>query len=64
MCTQCLGDQFDDRQWTDNNGAQSRSGSIAEDPRYDGPSADNMKFEGDMSDSGNNQNIGRTGWGS
>jgi hypothetical protein len=41
----------------------SRSGSIAEDPKFDGPSADNEKFEGDQSDSGNNPNIGLTGWG-
>lgn len=50
--------------YTDNNGAQSRSGSIAEDSRYDGASSSNEKFEGEKSDSGNNPNIGRTGWGS
>ena len=59
MCDACLGDQF-----TDNNGAYSRSGSVAEDPRYDGSSSDDKKFEGDKSNSGNNPNIGDTGWGS
>lgn len=59
MCAECLGGQF-----TDNNGAQSRSGSIAEDSRYDGASSDNNKFEGDTSNSGNNPHIGQTGWGS
>ena len=50
--------------FTDNNAAYSRSGSIAEDTRYDGSSSDDMKFEGDKSNSGNNPNIGKTGWGS
>ena len=59
MCAECLGGQF-----TDNNGAYSRSGSIAEDSRYDGASSDNNKFEGDASNSGNNPHIGQTGWGS
>jgi hypothetical protein len=74
MCSRCLGEEFsgslnegsslDARQWTDNNGAQSRSGSIAEDPKFDGASSDDMKYEGDKSNSGNNPNIGHTGWGS
>jgi hypothetical protein len=59
MCAECLGGQF-----TDNNGAQSRSGSIAEDSRFDGASSDNNKFEGDKSNSGNNPHIGQIGWGS
>ena len=59
MCDGCLGTEF-----ATGNGSMSRSGSIAEDPRFDGPSADDEKFEGDKSDSGNNTNIGLTGWGS
>lgn len=43
---------------------QSRSGSVAESPKYEGASADNMKFDGDKSNSGNNKNIGKIGWGS
>lgn len=74
MCSECLGHEFsgslnqgsatDARQWTDNNGAQSRSGSIAEDPKFDGASSSDMKFDGVKSDSGDNPNIGKTGWGS
>jgi hypothetical protein len=74
MCIRCCntyiqsslnqGSSLDARQLTDGNGAQSRSGSIAENPRFDGASADDMKFEGDKSNSGNNPNIGHTGWGS
>lgn len=59
MCAQCLGNEF-----TDNNGAQSRSGSVSEDTRYDGASSDGEKFEGDKSNNGNNPHIGETGWGS
>lgn len=59
MCAQCMGGQF-----TDNNGAQSRSGSVAEVPRYDGASSTDMKFDGQNSNSGNNPEIGKTGWGS
>ena len=59
MWAECLGGQF-----TDNNGAQSRSGSVAEDPRYEGASSDDEKYEGDKSSSGNNPHIGETGWGS
>ena len=59
MCAECLGGQF-----TDNNGAQSRSGSVAEDPKFDGASSSDMKFDGAKSNSGNNPNIGQTGWGS
>jgi hypothetical protein len=59
MCAECLGGQF-----TDNNGAQSRSGSIAEDPKFDGASSDDMRFEGDKSSSGDNPHIGQIGWGS
>jgi len=59
MCDECMGGQF-----TDNNAAQSRSGSVAEDPRYDGASSNDMKFDGQKSDSGNNPDIGKTGWGS
>jgi len=58
------GSSTDSKQWTDNNAAYSRSGSVAEDPRYDGASSDNMKFDGDKSGSGNNPNIGKIGWGS
>ena len=43
---------------------QSRSGSVAEDPKYDGASADDMKYEEDKSNSGNNPEIGERGWGS
>jgi hypothetical protein len=59
MCDGCLG-----REFTDNNGAYSRSGSVSEDQKYDGASSDDEKFEGDKSNSGNNPNIGQTGWGS
>ena len=59
MCDGCLGQAF-----ATGSGSMSRSGSIAEDPRFDGPSADDEKFEGDKSESGNNPNIGLTGWGS
>jgi hypothetical protein len=41
MCNKCLS-----RQNTDGNAAQSRSGSIALSPKFDGPSATTMKFEG------------------
>jgi hypothetical protein len=74
MCSECLGSEFsgslnqgssqDPRQFTDNNGAQSRSGSIAEDPKFTGASSSDMKFDGTKSDAGNNPNIGHTGWGS
>ena len=43
---------------------QSRSGSAEEDPRYDGASSDNEKFEGEYSEAGNNPHIGERGWGS
>ena len=59
MCAECMGGQF-----TDNNGAYSRSGSVAENNRYDGASSDDEKYDGDKSSSGNNPNIGSTGWGS
>lgn len=59
MCAECTGKQF-----TDNNGAYSRSGSIAEDPKFIGDSAEDEKFEGQKSNSGNNPNIGKIGWGS
>lgn len=59
MCAECLGGQF-----TDNNEAYSRSGSVAEDNKYDGSSSSDEKFEGTKSNSGNNPNIGQTGWGS
>lgn len=42
---------------------QSRSGSIADNDRYDGPSDDNEKFEGDRSAGANNPRIGKVGWG-
>jgi hypothetical protein len=59
MCAECLGGQF-----TDNNGAQSRSGSVAEDTKFDGTSSSDQKFEGTQSNSGNNSHIGQIGWGS
>jgi hypothetical protein len=58
------GSETDPRQWTDNNAAYSRSGSAAEDSKFDGSSSSDMKFEGSKSDSGNNPDIGQTGWGS
>lgn len=74
MCASCMSHEFsgglsqgsstDARQWTDNNAAYSRSGSAAEDPKFDGASSENKKFEGQKSASGNNPNIGQTGWGS
>jgi hypothetical protein len=54
---------MDARQWTNNNGAQSRSGSVAEDTKFDGASSSNIKFEGTSSNSGGNANIGQKGWG-
>lgn len=57
------GSAMDARQWTNNNGAQSRSGSVAEDTKFDGASSSNMKFEGTSSNSGGNANIGQKGWG-
>lgn len=74
MCSSCMSHEFsgglsqgsstDSRQWTDNNGAYSRSGSAAEDPKFDGASSSDMKYDGTKSNSGNNPNIGNTGWGS
>lgn len=74
MCANCSsksqssgmsqGSSTDARQWTDNNGAQSRSGSVAEDPKFDGASPSDEKFEGTKSNSGNNPHIGQEGWGS
>jgi len=58
------GSSQDARQWTDNNGAQSRSGSVAEDPKFTGASSSDEKFDGSASNSGNNADIGHTGWGS
>ena len=58
------GSETDARQWTDNNGAYSRSGSAAEDSKFDGASSSNEKFEGTKSNSGDNPSIGQTGWGS
>jgi hypothetical protein len=59
MCSECLSDEF-----IGQGNSTSRSGSVAESNRYDGSSSDNEKFEGDKSSSGNNPNIGQTGWGS
>ena len=59
MCAECLGGQF-----TDNNGAQSRSGSIAEDTKFDGTSSADEKFEETSSTAGDNKHIGQVGWGS
>jgi hypothetical protein len=56
MCYECCSSQI--------KNSISRSGSIAEDPKFDGPSADDMMFEGVKSNSGDNPNIGKTGWGS
>lgn len=72
MCAGCAsasqgmnqGSSTDARQWTDNNGAQSRSGSVAEDPKFDGASSSNMEYDGVKSNSGNNPHIGQQGWGS
>ncbi len=73
MCYGCLsrknvgmneGSQTDPRQYTDGNGAQSRSGSVAEDPKFDGNSSSNKKYDGVKSNSGNNPEIGKIGWGS
>jgi len=58
------GNSQDDKQWTDDNGAQSRSGSVAEDPKFTGASSSDSKFDGTKSNSGSNPNIGHTGWGS
>jgi hypothetical protein len=58
------GSSTDPRQWTDNNAAYSRSGSVAEDPRFDGASSENMKFDMQHSNSGDNPDIGQRGWGS
>lgn len=49
---------------TNNNGAYSRSGSIAENTKFDGASAENEKYDLSESTSGNNHSIGQTGWGS
>lgn len=43
---------------------QSRSGSIAENPKYDGVSANDEKYDLQKSNSGDNRNIGKIGWGS
>jgi hypothetical protein len=58
------GSSTDAHQWTNGNAAQSRSGSIAEDPKFTGASSSNMKFDGTKSNSGNNPSIGNRGWGS
>lgn len=58
------GSSTDARQWTDNNAAYSRSGSIAEDPKFDGASSSNEKFDMTKSTAGDNSEIGKTGWGS
>lgn len=42
---------------------QSRSGSAPLNPKFDGPSSSNEKFELQQSDGGNNPNIGKIGWG-
>ena len=44
--------------------SMSRSGSVAEDPKFTGASSSDMKFDGVKSDSGNNPHIGQQGWGS
>lgn len=56
MCYECCSFQV--------RNSLGRSGSVDEETRYEGDSADNEKFEGDKSTSGDNPNIGRIGWGS
>ena len=56
MCYECCSQQV--------RNSIGRSGSVDEETRYEGDSADDEKFEGDRSSSGNNPNIGETGWGS
>jgi hypothetical protein len=56
MCIRCCntyiqsslnqGSAFDDRQWTNENGSQSRSGSVAENSKFTGPTETSKKFEG------------------
>lgn len=59
MCVRCLNKVFKAA-----NGAQSRSGSIAVSTKYDGPSLNNKKFEGNApSTAEKTTNIGKTGWG-
>jgi hypothetical protein len=48
MCDGCLGQAF-----AVGSGSMNSSGAMAVDPRFDGPSADDEKFEGDKSDRGN-----------
>lgn len=43
---------------------QSRSGSVAEDPKFEGASSSDEKYDLQKSNSGNNPDIGKTGWGS
>jgi hypothetical protein len=66
MCLGCCNASIQNagRSFTDNNAAYSRSGSVGESNKFDGPSASNNKFEGQKSNSGNNPHIGQEGWGS
>jgi hypothetical protein len=50
-------------EYTTQQGSMSHTGSISENPRYDGPSADDVKFEGEYSGTTANTNINQTGWG-
>jgi hypothetical protein len=50
-------------QFTDNNGAQSDTGSVAENSKYTGASSTDEKFEGQHPGSEANPRIGNVGWG-
>lgn len=43
---------------------ESRSGSVPEDPKFEGASSSNEKYDLQKSSGGNNPNIGKIGWGS
>jgi hypothetical protein len=59
------GSTTDSRPFTSQSGSSmSRSGSIAEDPKFTGASSNDEKFDGQKSNSGNNPSIGQQGWGS
>jgi hypothetical protein len=69
MCTNCLStqaaynagkDDEDAQPFTDNNGAQSKSGSVNEQGL---PNAQDERFEGTKADTTGNPNIGKQGFG-